>query len=71
MKHKVEPVEVMVARIDERVEQIHRDLPAVRKQLQRHDRELLVGKVLLVLVGLIAAVKFPAIADAIGKVILQ
>lgn len=60
-----ESLEAVVARIDERVANIHEVIPMVR----RHDTELLVAKVLFG-VGLCGlAIKFPMIAEAIGNIL--
>lgn len=62
-KGQSESVEVMVARIDERVEQIHRILPTVA----RHDRDILVGKILGCVALAVLAVKYPVVAEAFAK----
>lgn len=61
-----ESVEIMVARIDERVDHIHKAFPVVAKTVHRHDQELLVAKVIAVVGIVIVAIKFPVIAEAIG-----
>lgn len=67
-KHGCESVEVMVARIDERVHHIHRSLPGLTKTVNRHDREILIAKILIG-VGLVGlAWKYPLIAEALARV---
>lgn len=63
-----ESQEAMIARIDERVEHIHRTLPVISKTLNRHDREILVAKVLLGIAAAGLAWKYPLIAEALAKV---
>lgn len=64
MKEK-ESLEVMVARIDERVKHI----PQLVKKVNAHDRDIIVAKVLVVLVLAALATKYPVIAEAVSNVV--
>ena len=68
-KKQNESLDVVVARIDERVAVMHECMPRISKRVDRHDREILVAKVIAVLCLVIAATKFPVLADAIGRMI--
>lgn len=62
-----ESVEAMVARIDERVEQIHGILPMIHRHERDLDRLKLLGKILLMIVLALLAYKFPVIAEALAR----
>jgi hypothetical protein len=69
MEHQDESLEIKITRMDERIKVIHAWGPI----LVRHDRELLIAKVVGAVLGLIAlvilAIEKPIIAEALASVL--
>lgn len=55
----------LLVRIDERI----KHLPVLTKTVTRHDRELLVAKVLFVVILVALAKSYPWISEALAKVL--
>lgn len=64
---KEESLEVKIARIDVNVQHLKESLPKITARVNQHDKELLVAKVLLVVIAILGAAKYPSIAEAIKE----
>lgn len=59
----------LLIRVDERLNHVRKSIPVMSKAINRHDRELLVAKVLFVLVIIAIAIKYPVVAEALARVL--
>ena len=68
-----ESMEVVVARIDERVEAIHDVMPGILKDIEAHDRAIWVGKTTAKVIGflmvVVMVVRFPPLGDLIARIL--
>lgn len=60
-------LEVRIARIDMNVQHLRDTLTPMVAKVEKIDRDLLIGKVVLAVGFVVLAYKFPSIADALGK----